>query len=387
MATYVQTGVDVFLSETADRFRGRRIGLITNQTGVTGQLEGDVAAFQRVFGDGLRALFGPEHGLYGHAQDRVRVASSTDPESGLPVYSLYGPGQAPPDVALQEIDTLIFDIQDVGVRFYTYLTSMLHTLRAAASHHIPVTILDRPNPITGVRVAGPVLSPSFASFEGACEIPVRHGMTLGELARFLNETTGIGAEVVVTPLTGWTRPMWYEDTRLPWVPPSPNMPTVDTAVVYPGMGLFEGTNLSEGRGTTRPFELIGAPWIDSRRFAETLNRLDLPGVRFRSAHFLPTFWKLQGEMCRGVQIHVMDRARFEPLETGLAMIAVLLDLWPERFEWVRMEPDAPYFFDQLMGTDQVRVQLTTGVPAQDIIRSWRDDEQRFRKQREPFLLY
>ena len=387
MAASVRAGVDLFLDNAVERLRGRRTGLITNHTGVTAQLERNVTVFRRVLGDGLCALFGPEHGFYGHVQDRERIEASKDPESGLPIYSLYGSRTSPPDSVLRELDVLVFDIQDVGVRFYTYLTSMHYTLQAAAAHGVPVMVLDRPNPITGTRVTGPILDSSFASFEGACEIPIRHGMTLGELALLLNETIRIDAEIQVIPLTGWQRWMWHEDTRFVWVPPSPNMPTVDTAVVYPGMCLFEGTNLSEGRGTTRPFELIGAPWIESHRFAAALNALDLTGVRFRAASFLPAFWKLQGVMCHGVQVHVLDRETFEPLRAALSMIAMLLELWPASFEWIRLKPDTAYFFDRLVGTDRVRLQLAAGMPVQDIVQNWHDDEKRFREQRRPFLLY
>lgn len=383
----VLPGIDSLLTEKGFRLSGKRVGLMTNQTGVTTQLDGDAMVLRRVLGAGLCALFGPEHGFYGQVQDRERIETQIDPESGLPIYSLYGPQESPPAAVLRELDVLVFDMQDVGVRFYTYLTSMLYAMRAVASCGVTMMVLDRPNPITGTRVTGPRLSPSFASFEGACEIPVRHGMTLGELAVFLNETQAIGADVQVIPVAGWTRQMWYEETGLDWVPPSPNMPTVETTVVYPGTCLFEGTNVSEGRGTTCPFELIGAPWIDGRRFADALNALDIPGVRFRAAHFMPTFWKLQGEACQGVQVHVRDRASFEPLSTSLTMLAMTHRLWPERFEWVRWEPDAPYFIDLLLGTDQVRLQLDAGVPVQEIVHGWETDEQWFLEARRPFLLY
>lgn len=387
MVRRVLPGIESLLTEAGSRLKGKRVGLITNQTGVTTQLEGAVTAFRRVLGTGLRALFGPEHGFYGQAQDRERIDTQRDPETGLPIYSLYGPQESPPDAVLCDLDVLVFDIQDVGVRFYTYLTSMLYAMRAAAASGVTFLVLDRPNPITGTRVAGPILSPAFASFEGACEIPVRHGLTLGELALLLNETQGIRAGVQVIPLTGWARRMWYEDTGLDWVPPSPNMPTVDTAVVYPGLCLFEGTNLSEGRGTTRPFELIGAPWVNGRQLAEALNGRGLPGVRFRAAQFIPTFWKLQAAVCQGVQVHVRDRTSFEPLSTGLVMLETIRRLWPEHFEWVRRQPDGPSVIDQLLGTDQVRRQLDAGVPVRDIVHGWSADERRFREQRRRFLLY
>lgn len=387
MAGRVQPGIESLLRESGPRLKGQRVGLMTNQTGVTAQLESNIVALRRVLGDGLRALFGPEHGLYGHAQDRERVGTQTDPETGLPVYSLYGPQESPSDAVLRDLDVLVFDIQDVGVRFYTYLTSMLYAMRAAASCGVAFLVLDRPNPITGTRVAGPRLLPAFASFEGACEIPVRHGMTLGELALFLNATQRIGADVQVVPAAGWARRMWYEETGLDWVPPSPNMPTVDTAVVYPGACLFEGTNLSEGRGTTHPFELIGAPWIIGHRLAGALNALALPGVRFRATQFVPTFWKLQGQTCQGVHIHVRNRDSFEPLSTSLAMLQTLRRLWPDQLEWIRLNPDRPYFIDLLLGTDQVRLQVDAGVPFQDIVRGWSADEWEFLDARRPFLLY
>lgn len=387
MTSNVRTGIDVFLNNIAHRMHGKRIGLITNQTGVTADLEGNIAVFRRLFGEGLCALFSPEHGLYAHVQDRERIRNFIDPESGLPVYSLYGLEESPSDSVLQDLDILLFDIQCVGVRFYTYLTSMSYTLKAAAVQNMPVMILDRPNPITGTRIAGPMIDKCLTSFEGACETPVMHGMTLGELALFLNETSELNACVEVVPMEGWIRSMWYEDTGLAWVSPSPNMPTVDTAVLYPGMCLFEATNLSEGRGTTRPFEQVGAPWIEANRLTTALNARALPGVRFRAAHFLPTFWKLQGTTCHGVQVYVTDREAFEPIMTGLTMIKQILEFWPEDFQWIRLEHDTQYFFDRLIGNNDIRPQLNSHVSVEEIVDSYQDDEAMFREIRQPFLLY
>jgi uncharacterized protein YbbC (DUF1343 family) len=283
------------------------------------------------------------------------------------------------------IDVLVFDIQDVGTRFYTYIYTMAYAMEAAAKADIPFVVLDRPNPIGGEKVEGPVLDPAFQSFVGWFPIPLRHGMTMGELAQLFNgeflpkETGGTRVRLTVIHMKGWTQ------TGLPWVPPSPNMPTLDTATVYPGMGLIEGTNLSEGRGTTRPFELIGAPYIEGWKLADALNQAHLPGVSFREAYFTPAFSKYAGKTVGGVQLYVEDRQAFDPVLTGLTVIQKVKQLYPDQFAW--RETTEPYWIDKLTGTDRVRKQLDVGVPAEKIAAQWKEGLASFRRLRSKYLLY
>jgi uncharacterized protein YbbC (DUF1343 family) len=288
------------------------------------------------------------------------------------------------------IDVLVIDIQDVGARIYTFIYTMANCLRAAARAGIPVIVCDRPNPIGGVAVEGPMLEPGYESFVGQFPIPMRHGMTVGELARLFNDAHGIGAALEVVKMEGWTRGMYFDDTGLPWVMPSPNMPTLDTAVVYPGTVLFEGTMLSEGRGTTRPFELIGAPWFDGEALAVRMNALGLSGVHFRPAIFEPTFQKHARETCGGVQIHVTDREAFAPVEAGAALLRECYGSAPKQFKW----RDPPYEYehdkmpiDILAGSPQLREQIERQTPLAEIVASWREGESAFEATRKPYLLY
>ncbi len=291
---------------------------------------------------------------------------------------------------LREVDVLVIDLQDVGTRIYTYIYTMAKCLVAARRHGVKVVVCDRPNPIGGIGVEGPMLVQGFESFVGLHPLPMRHGMTIGELARLFNEEFGIGADLEVIAMDGWRRDMYFDATGLPWVLPSPNIPTLDTAIVYPGTVLFEGTNVSEGRGTTRPFELLGAPWIDAERFAGGMNGLGLPGVRFRPAVIEPTFHKHAHTSCGGCQIHVLDRHAFRPVETGVALIAAFRAGDPDSFAW----RDPPYEYevhklpiDILAGSSEMRQQMEAGVPARDIARSWEGAVEPFMKIRERFLLY
>jgi uncharacterized protein YbbC (DUF1343 family) len=306
------------------------------------------------------------------------------------VYSLYSETREPTPEMLRDINTLVIDLQDIGARIYTYIYTMANCLRAAARHRIPVIVCDRPNPIGGVDVEGACLVPGFESFVGQFPIPMRHGMTIGELASLFNEHCAIGAELEIASMERWHRSMFAEDTRLPWVMPSPNMPTLDTAVVYPGTVLFEGTNLSEGRGTTRPFELVGAPWIDAERFAAAMNARDLPGAYFRPAVFEPTFQKHAQRTCGGCQIHVTDRTTFRPVITGVALIQTFRRFDPSSFAW--RPPPYEYEHDKLpidilAGSDLLRTQIESDVSLVEIAKSWRPDETGFRELREQFLLY
>jgi uncharacterized protein YbbC (DUF1343 family) len=341
----------------------------------------------------LAALFGPEHGFFGQTQDLVGVGEGRDSRSDLRVYSLYGDSPAslrPTAEQLRGFDALVIDLQDVGSRYYTFPATMLLCQEAAAAHGLLTVVLDRPNPLGGVAVEGPTLRPGYESFVGLHPLPTRHGLTVGERARLYQKERGLTGTLEVIPCEGWRREMEFEDTGLPWVLPSPNMPTVDTAFVYPGQCLLEGTNLSEGRGTTRPFELCGAPWIEPPRLVGRLRQEDLPGVVFRPAWFQPTFHKFAGQTCGGVQLHVTDRRAFRPVATGLSLLAALRELSGERFRW-RTEPyefvaDRPAI-DLLFGGDRERLGLEAGVPAWELARAWEAEEAAFRQRRREFLLY
>lgn len=335
---------------------GRRLGLITNPTGVLPDLTPTTRALLAA-GVPLTALFGPEHGMRGTAQAAGSEPDGVDPGTGLPVYDTHKvEGEALDEVvAASGVDTLVFDIADVGARFYTYVWTMYDLMASAARVGVRFVVLDRPNPLGGEVAEGPLLDPAFASFVGRFPLPVRHGRTVGELALAF----GLGAEVI--EMRGWLRHMTYAETGLPWVMPSVNMPTVDTATVYPGTGLFEGTNFSEGRGTTRPFELIGAPYVDER-FAPALNELGLPGVRFRETWFTPTFHKHAGVPVRGVQLHVTDRSAFRPVHTGLSMLHVARTLYPGELAWWGPE----LFMDHLWGSDTLTRRLDAGQDPRDL---------------------
>jgi uncharacterized protein YbbC (DUF1343 family) len=385
----VRLGSD-YLLESGD-LDGRRVGIVCNPASVDGELRhlvDRVAAHPRAH---LAAVFGPQHGFRSDVQENmIETGHSRDEARRVPIYSLYSETRQPTADMLRDLDVLVIDLQDVGTRIYTYIYTMANCLMAARQHGVAVIVCDRPNPIGGVRVEGPILVPGFESFVGQYPIPMRHGMTIGEVASLFNDHFGIGADLRVVPMTGWRREMYADETGLPWVLPSPNIPTVDTAVVYPGTVLFEGTNVSEGRGTTKPFELVGAPWVVSESFSDAMNRLELPGVRFRPAVFEPTFHKHAGVGCGGCQIHVRDRARFPAAETGVALMSAFRAADPERFRW----RDPPYEYedrkqpiDILAGSSELREQIEQGTPARSIARSWEDAVQAFNRVRERFLIY
>ena len=377
-------GIEVLLAEPLTLLRGKRIGLITNPTGVDRELRSSIDLLAKHPDLQLVALFGPEHGVRGNAQAGEKVGASVDAATGLPVFSLYGEHREPTAEMLQGIDVLLFDIQDVGARFYTYPYTLAGAMRAARRAGIPVVVLDRPNPIGGVHVEGPMLQPEYASFVGEFPIPVRHGMTMGELARLFNDAFAIGAELHVVPVEDWNRSVAEPGHSLHWVPPSPNMPTPDTALVYPGTALFEGTNVSEGRGTTRPFEIIGAPFILAEALANHMNNLGLPGVRFRPVWFTPTFSKHAGALCGGVQIHVTDREAYLPFRTGLSLLKAIHDLHPQAF---RFEPGTPPFFDKLAGNGWIRQGIEEGESVDAMEARWAPELRSFEEVRRRYLLY
>ncbi len=370
---------------------GRSVGLVCNPASVDsafGHIADRLAARKRTR---LAAIFGPQHGFRSDVQENmIETGHGRDERRGVPVHSLYSETREPTAAMLRELDVLVVDLQDVGTRIYTYIYTMANCLAAARRHNVKVIVCDRPNPIGGVAVEGPMLAPGFESFVGLYPIPMRHGMTIGELARLFNEHFGIGADLEVAAMGGWRRKMYHDEARAPWVMPSPNIPTLETAVVYPGTVLFEGTNLSEGRGTTRPFELVGLPGIAAEPFAEAMNRRRLPGVLFRPAVFEPTFHKHAKEACGGCQIHVLDRRKFRPVMTGVALVAAFRDAAPDRFKW--RQPPYEYErekmpFDILAGSPALREHIERGVPVDEIARSWRPDVAAFNRTRKKFLMY
>ncbi len=389
MARRVRSGLERLL-ERPEPVRGLRLGLVCNPSTITPDLVHGSVALARRRGVRLVALFGPEHGIAADAQDLVEVGHSRDRATGLPVFSLYGATRVPSAAMLEGLDAVAFDLQDVGARYYTFVYTLLHVLEACARAGKRVLVLDRPNPIGGETVDGNVLEAEYRSFVGLHPLAVRHGMTVGELALMFRDERALDVDLRVVRLAGWRRAMAYEDTGLPWVMPSPNMPTVDTAFVYPGGCLVEGTNLSEGRGTTRPFELVGAPWLDAAALAHALERERIPGAGFRAASFTPTFQKHAGRLCHGVQVHVSDRHRFPAFLAYLLLIhhARLQD--PKRFAW----RDPPYEYEKvkrpidiLCGTDRIRRAIEAGVSPRKLAGGWAREAAAFRRRRAKYLLY
>ncbi|WP_174614311.1 exo-beta-N-acetylmuramidase NamZ family protein [Virgibacillus ihumii] len=380
-------GVEVLLDEKLHLIEDKRVGLITNPTGVDKELNSVVDVLHNHPNVNLTTLYGPEHGVRGSAQAGEYVEFYIDEATGLPVYSLYGETRKPTPEMLENVDVLLFDIQDVGTRFYTYIYTMALAMEAAAENDIQFIVLDRPNPLGGTKVQGPVLDPDYSSFVGKYPIPLRHGMTVGELAKLFNNEYGIGADLTVVEMQGWKRNMYYEETPLEFVMPSPNMPTTDTALVYPGAALIEGTNVSEGRGTTKPFELIGAPFINSKELADTLNDLNLPGVQFRAASFTPQFSKHSGTLSHGIQIHVKHKPSFNPVTTGLHIVKTIHDLYPEDFEFRAENSQGISFFDYLVGNGWIREAIEQGKSVEYMKNRWQNDLNEFSNIREGYLLY
>ena len=370
---------------------GRRVGLVCNPASVDGSLRHSSDRFAQDPDLQLSALFGPQHGFRSDLQDNmIETPHARDAKRAVPVYSLYSETREPTAEMLRDLDVLVIDLQDVGTRVYTYVYTMANCMRAAARHGVQVVVCDRPNPVGGDDVEGTRLQPAFSSFVGQFPIPLRHGMTIGELARLFNDEFGINCSLDVIPLGGWQRPMYYDQTGVPWVMPSPNLPTLDSAVVYPGAVLFEGTKLSEGRGTTRPFELIGAPWIDGERLADAMNARRLPGVHFRAAFFEPTFQKHARQTCGGCQIHVLDRRSFRPVRTAVELIAEFRTQDPNRFAW--REPPYEYEpekqpIDILFGSDRLRRVIDAEGDLAAFVESWKTDEDDFRRLRQRYLIY
>lgn len=388
----VKTGADRLLTEYASRIAGKRIGLITNHTAMLSNGRHLADALAGWKDTKLVVLFGPEHGIRGDAPDGRTVNDTIDVKTGVRVYSLYGKVNKPTPEMLKDVDVLIFDIQDVGARFYTFISTLFLTMEAAAEHHIPYIVLDRPNPITGMLVEGPVRVDSLKSFVGWAPMPISHGLTVGELATMANNErwfpNAINAELTVITMTGWERSMWYDQTGLAWVKPSPNMVSLNTAIVYPGLCLLEGTNVSEGRGTERPFETIGAPWINADSLAATLNSAGLSGVAFTAVSFTPkdipgmaVNTKYKGRNCNGVQLTITDREHFWPVRTGLTILQKITALYTDSLVYRERG------FDRLAGTPVIRTMLREGKSAIEIEKSWQNEHIRLLEQRRKAFLY
>lgn len=384
-------GIERLCESELGLIRGERVGLVCNQASVDHDFRHFADVLNSLEGANLKALFGPQHGIRGDVQDNmVETPHTLDRETGLPVYSLYSETREPTEEMLSDVDVLVCDLQDVGCRIYTFVYTIANCMRAAAKFGKRVIVCDRPNPINGVELEGNVLEPEFASFVGQFPIPTRHGMTACELARMFNSQWGINCELEVLPMEGWSRELWFDETDAPWVIPSPNMPTLDSATVFPGTVHIEGTQVSEGRGTTRPFEFVGAPYIDAADFERHLQGIGLPGVRFRASNFLPTFQKHAGAVCGGVQIHVTDRQTFKPVLTGVAVVKACRDLYGESFRW--KEPPYEYVFDKnpfdvISGTDALRSAIERGDSIESIGDSWAEGLSEFVRLRSEYLLY
>ncbi|MBZ0308370.1 MAG: DUF1343 domain-containing protein [Anaerolineae bacterium] len=375
----MNTGLDVLQAQDFAPLRGKRVGLMSNPSAVDRHLN----SAYRIFADSpdvnLVALFGPEHGFASAAQDGVLVESGVDARTGLPVHSLYGENFRPTRDMLHNLDVLVCDIQDVGVRYYTFLWTISYILEAAGEYGVEVMVLDRPNPLSGQRIEGSPLE--ISSLVGRFNISIRHGMTLGELAQMINATWNPHpARLTVLPCEGWQRDMLWRDTGRVWVTPSPNIPHVVTALHYPGSCLIEGTSLSEGRGTALPFEIVGAPWVDGMALVDALNQQNHGGVIFRPHSFTPSQSKWAGEICYGVQAHLTNLTLWQPIQTWLQVLITLRQMYPEQFAW------KPHF-DLLMGSARVRESIEAGVSLGDIVQEWTDFNRRFEQQRQPFLLY
>ncbi len=383
----VSSGLEVLVAQRSDLIRHQRIGIVANDGAVDRQFNHIVDLVRAISGSRIVRLFAAEHGIRGEAAAGVPIEDGVDALTGISVHSIYGSRLAPTDDALADLDTLLFDMPDVGSRYYTRAATMIYCLRAAARNGKRFVVLDRPNPICGEAIEGPILKPGFESFVGLPGLPIRHGLTLGEQARLFDAEERLGADLVVIPAEGWRREAWFDQTGLPWIMPSPNLPTLDTATAYPGTCLVEGTTLSEGRGTTRPFELIGAPFIDANRLAASLNEQRLPGVHFRPVAFRPVAHKHADAVCGGVQVHVTDRLGFRPVLTGVALLLTLARLWPDEFAWSPAPSTGVAHADRLAGGTWLREAVAARADPRDVAATWYDDEVQFAKRRAGILLY
>lgn len=382
----VRPGLEVLIGEQLDLVKGKRVGLITNHSAVTSDTTHILDALLAA-GVNVTALFAPEHGIRGDIADGDAVHSGKDSRTGITEFSIYGGEARPTPEMLDEVDVLIDDLQDIGGRYYTFTYTMSRCMKAASERGKQFIVLDRPNPVNGVTVDGQVMEQECTSFIGQHEIPDRPGMTIGELARLFNDTLGYGADLTVVPCKGWSRDMWWDETGLPWVVPSPNIPTPDSALAFTITCLIEGTNLSEGRGITRPFEIVGAPFVDPFNLADTLNSAGLPGVRFRPAHFIPHTSKHAKTPCKGVHIHFMDRDAVETVRTGLHVVKALYDQNPGEFKFRDPDSSGINHFDKVAGSVRTQKAIEAGTPADEIYASYMDGLEAFKRLREKYLIY
>lgn len=377
----VRTGIEN-MDGYMEVFNGKRVGLITNATGINSNFTPSPELLKaRV---NLVALFAPEHGLRGNAVAGAAIPHEKDAKTGLPIFSLHGDIRKPSAEMLKNIDVLAFDIQDVGARSYTYIYTMAYAMQSARENGKTFVVFDRPNPVGGERVEGGIMNSAYSSFIGLYPIPIRHGMTVGELARLFNEEFGIGVRLIVVPMTGWIRSMQQEDTGLPWIMTSPNIPTPDAARVYSGTGMFGGSNVSEGIGTTRPFELVGAPWLDSRKLAEKMNGFGLAAVVFRPVHFSPQWGKYQGKICNGIQIHVTDRRRYEPVTVGIRLLQAIREQGGAQFKWNPPYGNERWMIDLYAGGPELR---EGKIPPNELLERWNREAAEFRRRSAKYLLY
>lgn len=381
MKAHVLSGLDG-ISRFDDLLRGRRVGLMTNPTGIDHQLRSSIDILNERYR--LSALFGCEHGVRGDAQAGDRVDTYTDAQTGVTVYSVYGKSDRMTREMLDTFDVLVFDIQDVGARFYTYLYSLSYAMEECAKAGKTVLALDRINPIGGIRRGGTILDLRFRSFVGDYELPTQTGLTIGEYARYIRHYLKLDLDLHVAPLTGWSRGMYLDDTDLPWVAPSPNCQSLATALVYIGTCVFEGVNVSEGRGTTQPFELIGSPWINAAALEKRMAALDMPGLHFRRASFKPTFSKYQNELCHGVQVHITDREKADVFLGGLKLLETIRDMYPEKLEYLSWGESRIHSLDKLLGTDAFRAGRLT---ADEVSQTYAPGVAAFSEAVKPFLLY
>ncbi|MFB4212300.1 exo-beta-N-acetylmuramidase NamZ domain-containing protein [Shouchella sp. JSM 1781072] len=381
----MKLGIDCFLQSEYKFVKGKRVGLLSNLTGVNRDLHPSIDLLHQHPEVNLVSLFAPEHGIRGDAKEGEHIDSSIDPHTGLPVYSLYGKTRKPTPNMLEEVDVILFDLQDIGSRYYTYIYTMAYMMEACQENKKALIVLDRPNPIGGLSVEGTIVEEAFRSFVGLLPLTNRHGMTVGELACFFKEEFGYKCELHVVKMEGWTRNMFYDDTNLSWVLPSPNAPTLDMAILYPGTCLLEGTNVSEGRGTTKPFEQFGAPFIDGYALAKAVNALQLPGVIARQTSFVPTYQKYNGEQCHGIQLHLVNRNLYEPVSSGIKIIHLIAQLYPDDFTFVAQQ-NGHYMFDLLAGTDTLRNAILQNDLSSYLEKKDRDTAT-FLNQRAPYLLY
>lgn len=381
----LQLGLDLFLDTYYKKFDGKKIGLITNMTGVNAKLQPTIDLLYNHPGIQLTTLFAPEHGIRGDEKEGAQIDSSVDPYTGLPVISLYGENRKPSEDMLENVDVLIFDLQDLGSRYYTYIYTMAYAMEACEKYNKEFVVLDRPNPINGLIVEGNLVEADVRSFVGLLPIPNRHGMTVGELAQLFQGEYGYRCQLTVVPMKGWQRDTYYDETNLFWIPPSPNASSVDMSVLYTGTCLLEGTNLSEGRGTVKPFEYVGAPFINGYELAQIFNEAKLPGVIARPVSFIPTYQKYNGEICSGIQIHITNRNEVQSLKTGIKLIEIIQRMYPNDFEFKRNE-NGKYFFDLIAGTKKLKDMIKRGE-SNIFLKECEDETKEFIDLRKKYLLY